>query len=53
MSAAISDRTQTLLKKTLLWENHACMPLRPGDVAFLPQLERVRKSDVKKVVSKL
>lgn len=38
----ISERTRTLLKRTLCWDNHACMPLRPGDTSFLPQLERVK-----------
>jgi membrane dipeptidase len=42
----ISDRTRTLLKKTLCWDNHACMPLRPGDTSFLPQLERVKNAGV-------
>jgi membrane dipeptidase len=42
----ISERTQTLLRKTLCWDNHACMPLRPGDTSFLPQLERVRSAGV-------
>lgn len=42
----ISATTATLLKKTTVWENHACMPLRPGDVTFLPQLERVRQSGI-------
>jgi membrane dipeptidase len=41
-----SERTQALLDRTLCWDNHACMPLRPGDVSFLPQLERVRKAGV-------
>jgi membrane dipeptidase len=42
----ISARTQALLEKTLCWDNHACMPLRPGDVGFLPQLERARASGI-------
>lgn len=29
----------------LVWDNHACMPLRP-DAAFLPQLERYRAGGV-------
>lgn len=24
------------------WDNHSCMPLRPGDARFFPQLERAR-----------
>src|SRR6266404_4439989 len=46
MTHEVSERTRALLKKTLCWDNHACMPLRPGDVTFLPQLERVRKAGV-------
>ncbi len=46
MTEVISKRTQTLLKQTLCWDNHSCMPLRPGDVSFLPQLERVRNSGI-------
>lgn len=30
----------------VVWDNHTCLPLRPGDEAFLPQLERFRKSGV-------
>lgn len=29
-----------------IWDNHACMPLRPNDGAFLPQLRRARDSGV-------
>ena len=28
----------------VVWDNHACMPLRPLDESFLPQLERCRRS---------
>jgi membrane dipeptidase len=30
----------------LIWDNHGCMPLRPGDDNFLPQLERYRRAGV-------
>ncbi len=30
----------------LVWDNHACMPLRPLDDGFLPQLERARNAGV-------
>ena len=36
---------QTLLRQTIVWDNHGCMPLRPG-VTFLPQLERMRQAGV-------
>lgn len=31
---------------TVVWDNHACMPLRPGDTEFLPELESVKKNGV-------
>jgi membrane dipeptidase len=37
---------QTLLKSSLVWDNHGCMPLRPFDESFLPQLELYRSSGV-------
>ena len=46
MSDSVSARATVLLSNTLVWDNHACMPLRPGDRTFLPQLERVRKSGI-------
>lgn len=39
-------RAQALLRSGVVWDNHACMPLRPGDETFLPQLERVRKAGI-------
>ena len=36
----ISSRTQSLLERSIIWDNHAGMPIRPGDVDFMPQLER-------------
>lgn len=30
----------------IVWDNHACMPLRPDDHSYLPQLERVHESGV-------
>lgn len=38
--------TRSLLDRTLVWDNHACMPLRPGDTSFLPQLQRVRDAGI-------
>lgn len=32
---------------TLVWDNHGCMPLRPGDERFLPQLDRYAKAGVR------
>src|SRR6185437_9865668 len=33
-----------LLDEAIVWDNHTCMPLRPLDDTFLPQLGRCRKS---------
>lgn len=35
-----------LLARSLVWDNHTCMPLRPGDTSFLRQLEGVHRSGV-------
>lgn len=37
-----SSRVMALMSRSLVWDNHACMPLRPHDASFLPQLERHR-----------
>jgi membrane dipeptidase len=42
----VSERTQALLKRALCWDIHACMPLRPGDTALLPQLQRARSAGI-------
>lgn len=41
----VSSRTQTLLRSAVVWDNHACLPLR-ADASFLPQLERYRAAGV-------
>jgi membrane dipeptidase len=41
----ISPRTAALLRSTVVWDNHGCMPLRADD-SFLPQLERYRQAGV-------
>lgn len=41
-SKAVDRRAHDTLARHLVWDNHACMPLRPGDERFLPQLERHR-----------
>jgi membrane dipeptidase len=35
-----------LVRRCVVWDNHACLPLRPHDERFLPQLERFRNSGV-------
>lgn len=33
-----------LIVASLAWDNHGCMPLRPNDAKFLPQLARYKKA---------
>lgn len=35
-----------LPQEAIVWDNHACLPLRPQDEAFLPQLSRFRNAGV-------
>ncbi len=35
---------EQILGDSIVWDNHACMPLRPEDDHFLPQLERYYKA---------
>lgn len=45
MSAPAPERlaqARRVIADTLAWDHHACMPLRPHDDSFLPQLERHR-----------
>ncbi len=37
---------RTLLRENLVWDNHGCMPLRPDDESFLPQLARYKAAGV-------
>jgi membrane dipeptidase len=38
----VSERAARLLQTSIVWDNHTCMPLRPEDESFLPQLARHR-----------
>jgi membrane dipeptidase len=40
----ISDHAAALLRESVVWDNHGCMPLRPNDASFLPQLARYHRS---------
>lgn len=40
------EQAKDWMEDMLVWDNHACMPLRPDDTSFLPQLERYRQSHV-------
>ncbi len=37
---------ESLVHDALVWDNHACLPLRPDDESFLPGLERYRHTGV-------
>jgi membrane dipeptidase len=41
-----STAARALIEKSLVWDNHGCMPVRPHDESFLPQLERYRAAGV-------
>ena len=34
------EQARRLVAESLVWDNHSCMPLRPLDKSFLPQLSR-------------
>jgi membrane dipeptidase len=36
----------TILERALVWDNHTCMPLRPDDERFLPELQRLHAAGV-------
>lgn len=40
------NRARELISDTLVWDNHACMPLRPDDEVFLPQIESAHEAGV-------
>jgi membrane dipeptidase len=41
---AASPKTRALLRDALIWDGHGCMPLRPDDASFLPQLARYARA---------
>ncbi len=41
---------RALLRDSLVWDNHGCMPLRADDESFLPQLARYRAAGVDMVL---
>jgi len=46
MPTHVSDQAERLLKRTILWDNHVCMPLRSDADIFLPQLARHKAAGV-------
>jgi membrane dipeptidase len=45
-----SNNPKTPLSHGLIWNNHACMPLRPDDKSFLPQLARHKAAGASVVI---
>jgi len=43
---SLSTEVSKTISETLVWDNHGCMPLRPTDDSFLPQLARYRAAGV-------
>jgi membrane dipeptidase len=41
-----NQKSGRLLGSHLVWDNHACLPMRPDDETFLPQLEQYRSAGV-------
>jgi membrane dipeptidase len=37
---------RSVIARHLVWDNHGCMPLRPFDMSFMPQLARYRAAGV-------
>lgn len=46
MAEAVASAARAIVENELVWDNHACMPLRPGDASFLPELDAVRAAGV-------
>ena len=46
----VSEHARRLLQSSVVWDNHVCMPLRPGDTTFLNQLSRHRAAGATAVV---
>ncbi len=41
-AGSIEARATALIARSFVWDNHACMPLRPGDTGFLHRLAEHR-----------
>lgn len=42
----VTTRAAAAIARSIVWDNHTCMPLRPNDDSFLPQLERMAAAGV-------
>lgn len=45
-----SNHVRDVLDRSLVWDNHACMPLRPADKSFLPQIARHKAAGASVVI---
>ena len=46
MNTTHAGKAAALMRSALVWDNHTCLPLRPKDTSFLPQLQRVRDTGI-------
>jgi len=44
MDIALSTRAKDLIARSIVWDNHGCMPLTPADPVHLDELERYASS---------
>jgi membrane dipeptidase len=42
----LGDVAARIVTERLVWDSHGCMPLRPADEMFLPELQRYRRAGV-------
>lgn len=36
----MASQIENIISTSIIWDNHSCLPLRPEDTSFLPQLQR-------------
>jgi len=46
LAVDVREAAKSVISSSLVWDNHGCMPLRPDDELFLPELELYRSSGV-------
>jgi len=50
ITSQIEARARRLVAGNIVWDNHSCMPLRPGETVFLKQLKRHQETGVTMVI---
>ena len=45
-TVTMNTTARAVMARHLVWDNHGCMPLRPFDMSFMPQLARYRAAGV-------